>query len=124
MKRLNNPLLLSNEPYFSLIQANQHILWIDEQDHTVQVDIFRKLLAKGKKSASYLEKMKDRLLKEELRFDYSNALVCRLQRHDFICVFHALEQAIQEAKIREKCKTMYPENYGFTIQFNQSKVDC
>jgi len=124
MNRLNNPLLLSNEPFFSLIEANQHILSTDEQDHSVQVDIYHKMLAKGEKSKTYLEKMRDRLVKAELRYDYANALINRLQQHDFLHVFLALEQAIQEAKIRENCKTMYPKKYGYMIQFNQSKVDC
>jgi len=119
-----NPLLLTNKPFFSLIEANNHILSTDEQDHTVQVEIYRKMLAKGEKSTAYLEKMKERLVKAELRHDYTKALVSRLQGHDFLHIFLALERAIQEAKIRENCKTMCPKKYGFIIEFNQSAVDC
>lgn len=124
MSRLMSPLLLTNQPFLSLIQDNLHILSTDEQDHSVQVGIYQKMLAKGDKSTAYLEKMKDRLLKAELRHDYASALISRLQRHDFLHVFLALEQSIQEAKVRENCKTMYPKKYGFMVQFDQSKTDC
>ena len=100
-----------------------NILAIDQQDHSIQVDIYKKMCAKGDKSASYLEKMRERLVKAELRLDYANALITRLQQRDFLYVFMALEQAISEAKIRESCKTMHPKKYGFMINFDQYKVD-
>ena len=124
MNRLTNSLELSNQPYLSLLKDNLHILSTDKYDHAVKVDIYHKMLAKGDKSAAYLEKMKDRLIKSELRLDYSNALLNKLQRNDFMIVFSALEQAIHEAKIRENCKKMYPNKYGFTIHFSESKTDC
>lgn len=124
MNRLTNSIPLYNQPYFSLLEDNSHILSIDKHDHSIQVDIYHKMLTKGDKSAAYLAKMKDRLVKNELRFDYNDALLNRLQRHDFIQIHLALEQAIQEAKIRENCKTMYPKKYGFMIKFDQSKTDC
>ena len=124
MNRLTSPLQLSHHPILTLIKDNQHILSVDEYDHDVQVDIYHKMLAKGDKSPAYLEKMKERLVKEELRLDYSNALLSKLQRHDFMAVYSALEQAIQEAKIRGNCKNLSPNTYGFTIHFSQSETDC
>lgn len=123
MNRLTNPSLHSNQNLLSLIRANLHILAIDQQDHSIQVDIYHRMLAKGDKSAAYLEKMRERLVKAELRLDYTNTLITRLQKRDYINVFLGLEQAISEAKIRESCKTKHPKKYGFMIQFDQSKVD-
>ena len=123
MNRLTNPIQLSNQPFISLLNDNLHILKTDQQDHSVQVEIYHKMLAKGDKSAAYLEKMRARLVKNELRFDCNNALFNRIQTHDFIQIYLTLEQAIQEAKIRENCKTMYPKKYGFMVQFYQSKTN-
>lgn len=100
MNRFNVPASPADDRLSELLAECNHILQVDQQDYSIQVQFFEKLKIKEGQDQARLKKFEQRLINTHMRNTVFLELLTRLSQPSYRAALMAIEEAQAEANFK------------------------